>query len=46
MLTVMITCYNQKDIIGRKDVFKKCNIDKSYPSYILKNIKKYKDWII
>jgi beta-1,4-mannosyl-glycoprotein beta-1,4-N-acetylglucosaminyltransferase len=37
---------NQKDIIGRNDVFEKCNIDNSYPSYILKNIKKYKDWII
>jgi beta-1,4-mannosyl-glycoprotein beta-1,4-N-acetylglucosaminyltransferase len=37
---------NQKDIIGRNDVFEKRSIDNSYPSYILKNIKTYKDWII
>jgi beta-1,4-mannosyl-glycoprotein beta-1,4-N-acetylglucosaminyltransferase len=37
---------NQKDIIGRADVFKKKNIDSSYPKYILNNIKKFQDWII
>ena len=37
---------NQKDIIGRNDIFKKENIDNSYPQYILENINKYKNWII
>jgi beta-1,4-mannosyl-glycoprotein beta-1,4-N-acetylglucosaminyltransferase len=37
---------NQKDIIGRAGVFKKKNIDSSYPKYILNNIKKFQDWII
>lgn len=37
---------NQKDIIGRNDIFKKQVIDNSYPQYILKNIEKFKDWII
>jgi hypothetical protein len=37
---------NQKDIIGRNDVFKKKVIDSSYPKYILDNISKFQDWII
>jgi len=37
---------NQKDIIGRDDVFKKKDIDSSYPKYILNNIEKFQDWII
>jgi len=37
---------NQKDIIGRKDVFKKQEINASYPKYILKNVHKFHDWII
>ena len=37
---------NQKDIIGRNDIFKKKDIDSSYPKYILNNINKYKDWMI
>ena len=37
---------NKKDLIGRNDVFKKINIDKNYPDYLLNNINKYKDWIV
>jgi beta-1,4-mannosyl-glycoprotein beta-1,4-N-acetylglucosaminyltransferase len=37
---------NQKDIIGRNDIFKKKVIDSSYPKYILDNISKFQDWII
>jgi len=37
---------NQKDIIGRNDVFKKQDINSSYPKYILDNVSKFKDWII
>ena len=37
---------NQKDIIGRGDVYKKEKIDSSYPDYILNNILIFKDWII
>jgi beta-1,4-mannosyl-glycoprotein beta-1,4-N-acetylglucosaminyltransferase len=37
---------NQKDIIGRADVFEKQIIDANYPKYILENINKFKNWII
>ena len=37
---------NQKDIIGRNDVFKKQEIDNSYPKYILDNINIFQNWII
>jgi beta-1,4-mannosyl-glycoprotein beta-1,4-N-acetylglucosaminyltransferase len=37
---------NQKDIIGRNDVFKKHDINSSYPKYIFDNISKFQDWII
>ena len=37
---------NQKDIIGRSDMYKKEKIDSSYPDYILNNILTFKDWII
>lgn len=37
---------NKKDLIGRNEVFKKINIDKNYPDYLLNNINKYKDWIV
>ena len=37
---------NQKDIIGRSDVYKKEKIDSSYPDYILNNISTFKDWTI
>jgi len=37
---------NQKDLIGRDDIFKKIKIDISYPKYILDNIKKFKSWVI
>jgi len=37
---------NQKDIIGRNDIFKRQEIDKSYPKYILDNINIFKNWII
>ena len=33
------------DIIGRNDKFKKINIDKTFPKYILENINEFKDWI-
>ncbi len=36
---------NNKDIIGRDDVFKKVNIDDEYPEYIAKNIKNLKEWV-
>jgi beta-1,4-mannosyl-glycoprotein beta-1,4-N-acetylglucosaminyltransferase len=37
---------NHKDIIGRDDIFKKEEINKSYPDYILNNIEIFNDWII
>jgi hypothetical protein len=37
---------NQKDIIGRTDVFEKQIIDGNYPKYILDNVSKFEDWII
>ena len=37
---------NQKDIIGRNDIYEKQIIDNKYPKYILENIKIFKDWII
>jgi beta-1,4-mannosyl-glycoprotein beta-1,4-N-acetylglucosaminyltransferase len=37
---------NQKDLIGRNDEFKKIKIDKSYPDYLLRNLKKFRDWIL
>jgi beta-1,4-mannosyl-glycoprotein beta-1,4-N-acetylglucosaminyltransferase len=37
---------NQKDIIGRADVFEKQIINGNYPKYILENINKFKNWII
>lgn len=37
---------NQKDLIGRNDVFKKQSIDISYPKYILDNIELFKQWVI
>lgn len=37
---------NKKDIIGRNDVFKRQDIDSSYPKYILDNINIYQSWII
>ena len=37
---------NQKDLIGRKDIFKKEIIDSTYPEYILENIETYRDWIL
>jgi beta-1,4-mannosyl-glycoprotein beta-1,4-N-acetylglucosaminyltransferase len=44
--TIASNIRNQKDIIGRNNVFKKKKIDNSYPAYILENVKKYKNWII
>jgi len=37
---------SQKDLIGRKDEFKKEIIDSTYPQYILKNTERFKDWIL
>jgi beta-1,4-mannosyl-glycoprotein beta-1,4-N-acetylglucosaminyltransferase len=37
---------NQKDIIGRNDIFEKQIINNSYPKYILENMKIFKNWII
>jgi beta-1,4-mannosyl-glycoprotein beta-1,4-N-acetylglucosaminyltransferase len=36
----------QKDIIGKNDIFKKQDIDNSYPKYILDNINFFQNWII
>jgi len=35
-----------KDIIGRKDIYEKIEIDNSFPDYIIKNKSLFKDWII
>ena len=35
-----------QDIIGRNEVYKPQALDKSFPNYILQNIKKYKEWIV
>jgi len=35
-----------KDIIGRDDKFDRIPLDRTYPEYLLKNIKKYEDWIL
>ena len=37
---------SRKDIIGRNDSFKKIEIDTTYPSYLLKNLSSYKDWLV
>ena len=37
---------NNKDLIGRSDIFRKQIINSSYPKYILDNMKKFKDWIV
>jgi|TARA_B100000902_G_scaffold186036_1_gene178412 beta-1,4-mannosyl-glycoprotein beta-1,4-N-acetylglucosaminyltransferase len=34
-----------EDIIGREDKFDKIQVDSSYPSYILNNLTKFKDWM-
>jgi beta-1,4-mannosyl-glycoprotein beta-1,4-N-acetylglucosaminyltransferase len=34
------------DIIGRDEKYKASKIDKTFPNYILKNVDKYKDWIV
>lgn len=35
-----------KDIIGRDDKFDRIPLDRTYPKYLLKNVKKYEDWIL
>ena len=35
-----------KDIIGRDDKFDRIPLDRTYPEYLLKNVKKYEDWIL
>ena len=35
-----------KDIIGREEVYKSQKLDESFPEYIIKNKKIYKDWIV
>ena len=35
-----------EDIIGRKEFYKPQKLDKSFPNQILKNIEKYKEWIV
>ena len=35
----------KQDIIGRKDNFKKNQIDETYPEYILKNLPNLSEWI-
>ena len=34
------------DIIGRKDKYKKIELDNTFPSYILENKHLFRDWII
>ena len=34
-----------EDIIGRNDYFNKVQLDSSFPTYLLENKGKYKDWI-
>ena len=42
----------KKNIINKKDLFRRdwtydeVNLDKSFPKYILKNKKKFKNWIL
>jgi beta-1,4-mannosyl-glycoprotein beta-1,4-N-acetylglucosaminyltransferase len=36
----------KKDLLGRNEIFKRINIDQSYPDYLLNNLNKFKDWII
>ena len=44
--TIQENINNQKDIIGRNDVFRKKAIDSSYPKYIQDNINIFQNWII
>ena len=44
--TIQENINNQKDIIGRHDVFRKKDIDSSYPKYIQDNINIFKNWIV
>ena len=37
---------NNKDLFNRNIQYKKVEIDNSFPKYIIKNIEKYKSWII
>jgi len=37
---------NKKDLFGRDYKFKPINIDDNFPSYLVKNIEKYKEWIV
>ena len=34
-----------RNLVGKKEYFKKVEIDNSYPKYILDNLEKYKKWI-
>ena len=36
----------QEDIFARGFKYRKVEIDKTFPEYILKNLDKYKNWII
>ena len=35
-----------QDIIGRNEFYKAKKLDESFPNHVLKNINKYKDWIV
>jgi len=37
---------NKQDIFDRNYKYEKVNLDNSFPEYILKNLKKYENWII
>tara|TARA_Y100000590_G_scaffold223804_1_gene253174 strand:+ start:187 stop:345 length:159 start_codon:yes stop_codon:yes gene_type:complete len=37
---------NLEDIFNRDIIYKKVEIDNTYPKYLLDNINYYKDWII
>ena len=35
-----------KDLIGREDIYRKINLDKSFPDYLVKKKENYKNWIV
>ena len=35
-----------KDLIGRQDIYKKINLDDSFPEYLIENKIDYKNWIV
>ena len=37
---------NMSDIFGRDYIYKKVELDESFPKYILDNQEKYREWIL